>query len=627
MSSADNSQISSRGSNPTLEESLDEALDAGRGAGPGRSPAGEKKAHLVVVQGPDRGRMFPIGQGELVFGRGDDVEGQLNEPSVSQRHAKVICHSGHHMVIDLGSTNGTFVNEERIDGPVQLEHSDSIRIGQTVLTYLVGGQGVANQTVPLGVRPTEPRRDYALVLRRDTSLATGYPNTLEEYAGRRYPTQGNPDWVFYVRSAVKYTKRYAAFALIMAGIGVAAGTAHAMLRPPSGSAFFEITLSREAKANPVEEERSVQFFVAAEKSFTSVSLIKRTLERLGMDASDGMALAVQRNMGFSALDRYLQVWRGEFEGWKAEEAKELLEKHLDVYLEHELDKNLHVLRAEIALLAEQLEKNSQRLHLTESTLASFKQEHPGAAAGGGAEHYASLTSLEARRDELSAQVKRLKLELNLNRQRLDSGDALLQGRVESASSYTKSITDVEKQITEAKAQGLGELHPKVRQLRAQLAELRSLQAGVIQTEASDIERRSNPAHVRIRERVRDLEVAVRVAETELGQVAARIDSARSVVTDLPGAEAELAKLTRNYSSTKALQDKLYQKVQASRLQLQMEQESARARYDLITPPTAVPPNMPLTIAKRGGIGGFALLFLALVVAVLREGYRYVRSVL
>jgi pSer/pThr/pTyr-binding forkhead associated (FHA) protein len=57
----------------------------------------------------------------------------LDDDYASGRHARVFPHEGGWWVEDLGSTNGTFVDDERIDGPTVLEPGRTLRIGQTVL--------------------------------------------------------------------------------------------------------------------------------------------------------------------------------------------------------------------------------------------------------------------------------------------------------------------------------------------------------------------------------------------------------------------------------------------------------------------------------------------------------------
>jgi hypothetical protein len=73
--------------------------------------------------------------GGATLGRGD-VEIRLDDPFASSRHAR-ISRQGHVVVIeDLGSTNGTYLNEEPLAGPQPLHAGDRIRIGDSEFEYL-----------------------------------------------------------------------------------------------------------------------------------------------------------------------------------------------------------------------------------------------------------------------------------------------------------------------------------------------------------------------------------------------------------------------------------------------------------------------------------------------------------
>ncbi len=74
-------------------------------------------------------------QAGATLGRGD-VEIKLEDPFASFRHAR-IARQGHALVIeDLGSTNGTYLNDEPLTGPRPLHDGDRIRIGDSAFTYL-----------------------------------------------------------------------------------------------------------------------------------------------------------------------------------------------------------------------------------------------------------------------------------------------------------------------------------------------------------------------------------------------------------------------------------------------------------------------------------------------------------
>lgn len=87
---------------------------------------------LKIVDGPDAGREFPIA-GSLVIGRDPSAGIVLDDSEVSRRHASISAGPDAPAIEDLGSTNGTFVNGERIEGSRPLQAGDRLRIGTTVL--------------------------------------------------------------------------------------------------------------------------------------------------------------------------------------------------------------------------------------------------------------------------------------------------------------------------------------------------------------------------------------------------------------------------------------------------------------------------------------------------------------
>jgi hypothetical protein len=94
----------------------------------------EPKLLVERAPGHESGMAYEIQDG-ATLGRGD-VEIQLEDPFASSRHAR-ITRQGHVLVIeDLGSTNGTYLNEEPLTGPQPLHAGDRIRIGDSEFSYV-----------------------------------------------------------------------------------------------------------------------------------------------------------------------------------------------------------------------------------------------------------------------------------------------------------------------------------------------------------------------------------------------------------------------------------------------------------------------------------------------------------
>src|SRR3954451_115013 len=113
---------------------------------------------LKIVSGNAAGQSIPLEQ-ELVIGRSTPGLGSLGGDSeISRVHARVFHDpSGRLMVEDLGSTNGTFVNGNRISGQRALNPGDEVRVGQTTMSVEGGAAGATTvgNVVPAPV-PTPP---------------------------------------------------------------------------------------------------------------------------------------------------------------------------------------------------------------------------------------------------------------------------------------------------------------------------------------------------------------------------------------------------------------------------------------------------------------------------------------
>jgi hypothetical protein len=92
---------------------------------------------LIVERAPGHtpGMEYDIGDG-AVLGRGDQAEIRLEDPFASSRHARLLRQGGVIVLEDLGSTNGTYLNEELLSGPQPLHRGDRVRIGDSEFTFL-----------------------------------------------------------------------------------------------------------------------------------------------------------------------------------------------------------------------------------------------------------------------------------------------------------------------------------------------------------------------------------------------------------------------------------------------------------------------------------------------------------
>jgi pSer/pThr/pTyr-binding forkhead associated (FHA) protein len=88
---------------------------------------------LVVTAGPLAGTKITLGDQPILIGRADDSTLVLTDDFASSRHARLTNRGGQWYVEDLGSTNGTYLDQQRVQGPLLVNPGQPIRIGQTAL--------------------------------------------------------------------------------------------------------------------------------------------------------------------------------------------------------------------------------------------------------------------------------------------------------------------------------------------------------------------------------------------------------------------------------------------------------------------------------------------------------------
>ncbi len=90
-------------------------------------------AQLSVVEPANqRGRTYALAD-ELTVGRAAGCQVTLDDTYASQIHARVFSRDGQLFVEDLGSTNGTYLNRKKVQGPMVMQRGDKLQVGNTVM--------------------------------------------------------------------------------------------------------------------------------------------------------------------------------------------------------------------------------------------------------------------------------------------------------------------------------------------------------------------------------------------------------------------------------------------------------------------------------------------------------------
>ncbi len=101
---------------------------------PQRERRKEPRTVVVLAEQGNRLASVPL-QGNLQVGRADACQIKLSDTYVSSFHARIFSRDGEWYVEDLGSTNGTYMNQRRVTSPIEVRAGDRIRVGKTTLEF------------------------------------------------------------------------------------------------------------------------------------------------------------------------------------------------------------------------------------------------------------------------------------------------------------------------------------------------------------------------------------------------------------------------------------------------------------------------------------------------------------
>jgi signal transduction histidine kinase/pSer/pThr/pTyr-binding forkhead associated (FHA) protein len=144
---------------------------------------------VIVIRGADEGKQFELTGSVIGAGRDGSNQIRLHDTEASRRHAEFRQVDGGYCVVDVGSANGTFVNNQPVTDFV-LQSGDHVQIGQSVLVYSAGRSEIREET-DLADR-------ISLITRQDVELASAIVTSVGEMEGRRIlarPEQAGTAWL------------------------------------------------------------------------------------------------------------------------------------------------------------------------------------------------------------------------------------------------------------------------------------------------------------------------------------------------------------------------------------------------------------------------------------------------
>ena len=131
----------------------------------------------ALVQVDEQGKTvarWALGETAVVAGRGADCAVQLLDQRASRQHFTVTPRGGNHVLTDLGSANGTFLNENRVRGELPLADGDRIRVGQTTLVFeQAHTKGLKTVIAELEQQSQKSGKGYRTMIREISKSAKG----------------------------------------------------------------------------------------------------------------------------------------------------------------------------------------------------------------------------------------------------------------------------------------------------------------------------------------------------------------------------------------------------------------------------------------------------------------------
>ncbi len=616
----------------------------------GDSPsAGSAHAFLLVISGSDPGKLHVLEKPELVIGRSKYADIRISERAMSQQHAKIVQTPDGHRIYDLGSTNGTFVNDQQIES-VDLGAGDVVRTGETVFTYMASGSAAAaagqtdsTMTLPpqagraaaaiavqqsAGAPP--PQGGGALVLRSQVApQAIGMmPQVIGVPAAA--PAEDESDPIGLLIKILDFTRRYWLQIAIFTVLGIGLGVASYRFAKPPAVAKFEVQLIQPPADNMMTKGRrqNFEFFRSAQKSFRRPAIIRASLEALGEDdITQNRLRKIHDSLTFKQANRReaKDVYEGSYKAKTADEALEYLRVHLKIFVDTEIEKAMKVLQVEVETLEKKLEQADEDLNATEQAVMAFRQEHSEGLPEQAQAMYQELMTLRSAKGATAGQVTRASELLRSSKKKLKSQAPELQSRIELARPYEESIAEVNQALAEARAAGKASQHPDVIKLKRQKASLEKQRDDVLKNGGSKIVKEANPLYEGRRDAKTDAEAELRIAQSQLGRLTNDMERAKKLVDALPRLQREYAELTRSYDATNAVRKRVFDNLESSRIQLDLERASAAARYDITMPPNVEPVSKVKTLVTRAGILGFLGFGFGVFLGLLRDLRRVIAT--
>ena len=605
------------------------------------------RAVLVVAASDGEQQFYPLNRNPTVIGRSNNADLVLPDPTVSDFHARVIKHSFGYTLEDMGSAEGTFLRDKRVNH-ARLISGDTVRLGETLLTFLdekshAVKEKVTTALAPMRVIPKGVMQPQQTMLRDPYTYSPQLrplpaPMPLRDSGGRmRRPAESEEgpsleDILVKVLRAVRYLRQRAKLIGVMASVGVMFGIVSFKVFPPVRAAYCLVTLHPAPKANPIDSEsrlavaqaENLQFFAGAERAFKSSESIMAAMKRLGdPNPSESQAEAIGKRLRFENVgsDTYTAELTPSIFNSRGDWHVRLLDAHIKNYIETEIEKKLKVFVAEVDFLRSQTEQTEKKLSEIMQETVKFREANSDQILAQGTLSGNSPADLETRRIEVSARIDRLAGEVAGMRSQLGRGSALNQAKSQSATADREALGTINRKLAELRAQGFADGHPDVERLLSEQKALQKTLEEHLHADVTQFEKRSNVAYDSLQGQADLLEAQLKAARTERGTIEASLRDLRTVSSKSPKVNARLEELLRMKDEVEKQHALLFDRLKKAEVQLQLERVSTTSRYEIVIPARmeSAPGRQAFFVRVLMGLGlGLVLAILLMVVSELRH---------
>lgn len=601
-------------------------------------PAADR-AVLVMAGSDGAEQVYLLTRNPTVIGRSINADLVLADNAISDFHARIIKHSFGYTVEDLGSAEGTFLCDRRVNH-ARLVNGDTLRLGQTALRFVndrpgpsaVKGRAQNRALVPFRTAPSAAMTRHTLLRdSRGYSPDDGQSPSEPTHQGQRRLAESEDagpsidELVLKAMRTARYLRQHVWAIGSLAVAGIALGALSYKMYPPVRAAYSVVMLHPAPRVNPIEpdprqiQNDPMQFFVGVERAFTSTDGILATLHRMGItNATESQAEAIGKRLHFETVgnNTYSATFTPSIFSAQNDWHVRFLNAHIKDYVDKEIDKKLKVFVAEAEFLRSQTQTAEKRLQEIMQQTVQYREKHSDQILAQGTLTAGSPADLETRRIEVLGRISRLEGELAGVRSQLSRGSAFSQAKSQAAQADREAIAAVNRKLAELRAQGFADGHPDVQRLLGEQANLQRMVDQHLHSDVTQFEKRSNVAYDSLQSQADQLAAQLRAARGERATIEASLRDMRNVNSESAKVNAQIEELDRMKEESEKQHALLFDRLQKAEVQLQLERVSATSRYEIVIPARLETAPGKKALALRLAIGlALGLLFAAAVLGV------------